>query len=302
MSMSWLASTNHVRGSRDMDGLHPAREHPFEMNTSQHLSWRAAFLLLLAAAAGLALLLHGPIAQPAAYHAFADRRALLGLPHFCNVVSSLPFTLVGLAGLQLLRRGRAPGALPQLRGCYAAFFAGAAAIGLGSTAYHLAPDNASLVWDRLPMTVTFMAFFAIVLGEHASPRLARRALPALLLAGLGSVLYWAVSERLGASDLRPYVLVQFLPMLLIPLLLLLYPSRLTRVGLLWALLALYGAAKALEHFDAAVFKALGQLVSGHTLKHLLSALALACMVLALRVRRPRAADDDHACTPLAGSA
>jgi hypothetical protein len=257
------------------------------MSTGRCFPWRAALLLFVAAAAGLAVVLRGPIPQPAAYHAFADGRALLGIPHFWNVVSSLPFSLVGLAGLRVLRRGPAPGAVPALRACYGAFFAGAVGIGLGSAAYHLDPSNASLVWDRLPMTVTFMAFFAIVLGEHTGQGLARRALPVLLLAGIASVLYWVVSERLGASDLRPYVLVQFLPMLLIPLVLLLYPSRLTRVSLLWALLALYGAAKALEHFDAGVFEALGQLVSGHTLKHLLSALALACMVLALRVRRPK---------------
>lgn len=267
---------------------------------THRFTWRECLLLLLTAAALVAIALHGPIPQPAAYHAFADRRALLGIPNFWNVVSSLPFTLVGLAGLRLLRRGLPPGALPELKACHAAFFAGAVGIGLGSAWYHLHPDNASLLWDRLPMTVTFMAFFAIVLGEHVNTRLARRALPALLMLGVGSVAAWVVSEHQGASDLRLYVLVQFLPMLLIPLILLLYPSRLTRAGLLWTLLALYAAAKALEHFDTAVFEHLG-LLSGHTLKHLLAAGSLYCMVVALRTRRTRRQGEDDARPPLADS-
>lgn len=251
-----------------------------------HPGWRAALLLLMAAMALVALVWHGPIPQPAGYHAFADQRALLGIPHFWNVVSSLPFTLTGLAGLWVLLRTRPPGAVAELKSCYATAFAGAVLIGLGSAWYHLRPDNATLVWDRLPMTVTFMAFFAIVIGEHIDARLARRALPGLLLAGLGSVAYWALSERLGLSDLRPYLLVQFLPMALIPLILLLYPSRLTGVGLLWTLLGLYGVAKALESFDAALFEQL-ELLSGHTLKHLLAAGSLGCLVVGLRVRRVR---------------
>ncbi|NML16882.1 ceramidase domain-containing protein [Azohydromonas caseinilytica] len=163
--------------------------------------WRAALLLLVCAAAVLAAALLGPIPQPASYHAFADQRTLLGIPHFWNVVSSLPFTLLGLAGLWRLR-GRPPGLLPELRSCYAACFAGAVLIGLGSGLYHLRPDNATLVWDRLPMAVTFMGFFAVVIGEHIDTRLARRALPGLLLAGMDSVAYWALSGRLGASNLR----------------------------------------------------------------------------------------------------
>jgi hypothetical protein len=111
---------------------------------------------------------------------------------------------------------------------------------------------------------------------------------------------WVVSEHQGASDLRLYVLVQFLPMLLIPLILLLYPSRLTRAGLLWTLLALYAAAKALEHFDTAVFEHLG-LLSGHTLKHLLAAGSLYGLLVALRLRQPRRQGKDDAHLALAGS-
>ena len=261
--------------------------------------WRAALLLLAGAAAVLALALHGPIPQPASYHAFADQRTLLGIPHFWNVVSSLPFSVLGLAGLRRLR-SRPPGLLPGLKACYAACFAGAVGIGLGSGWYHLRPDNASLVWDRLPMTVAFMGLFTAVLGEHIGTRLARRALPGLLLAGVGSVAYWVLSERLGTSDLRPYLLVQFLPMALVPLILLLYPSRLTGVGWLWALLGLYAVAKLLEGLDAALFEHLG-LIGGHALKHLVAAGALGCLVLALRKRQPLRDSEDRGQRPLTRS-
>ena len=41
-----------------------------------------------------------PIAQDPTYHQFADQRTLLGIPNFWNVVSNLPFVLVGAMGLR----------------------------------------------------------------------------------------------------------------------------------------------------------------------------------------------------------
>ncbi len=66
------------------------------------------------------------------------------------------------------------------------------------------------------------------------------ALLALLVAGPAAVLYWAATEAIGAVDLRACGLVQFTPMLLIPLLLWLIPGRYTRGGGLVAALASYG--------------------------------------------------------------
>ena len=59
---------------------------------------KASWLLVAAAILALALGLHGPIAQWASYHAFADARAWLGLPNAQNVLSNLPFALLGLWG------------------------------------------------------------------------------------------------------------------------------------------------------------------------------------------------------------
>jgi len=244
---------------------------------------RHAERALLAAAAALVLALwwHGPIVQWADYHAFADRRAWLGIPNAADVLSNLPFAIVGAWGLARLARANTPGpALWSWRVLCAALVATAA----GSVLYHWAPDNAALVADRLPIAWACAALLCAFLAERVAPRWSAPAsLATTLVVATAAVLYWWFGERQGEGDLRPYLVVQFLPMLLVPLALLL------RVGAdrngrtpdhaWWAVLALYAAAKGAELADRAVFDALG-LLSGHTLKHLLAAAAAGCIVRA----------------------
>lgn len=240
------------------------------------LDWRAGIVaaaVLLAVALVFSL---APIPQDPAYHRFADTREILGFANAADVLSNLVFLLVGVAGLWLVPRGRVAGQ-PALTLCYRVFFSGVALTAFGSMYYHLAPDNARLVWDRLPMTVSFMAFFATVVAELVSARLARVLLGPLVVAGVMSVLYWIVTEQQGAGDLRAYALVQFLPMLLIPLLLLLYPRPRGYLRYVVALGAFYILSKLFEFADTEIFR-LGEVVSGHTLKHLFAALAPAYLL------------------------
>jgi hypothetical protein len=241
--------------------------------------------LTLALAIGVLLL--PPIPQDPAYHSFADRRTLLGLPNFLNVLSNLPFALVGVVGFWLVSRAQTtpavPFADPRERGCYAIFFLGVALTGLGSAYYHLAPDNPRLVWDRLPMTLAFMSIFAAIIAERIDSRWGWRLLLPLLLAGVASVFYWHLGESRGAGDLRFYALVQFYPMLVIPLLLWWCPPRYSHGGELAGALGLYGVAKILELLDEPIFAA-GWVVSGHTLKHLAAA-GSAYWVLRVLVKR-----------------
>jgi hypothetical protein len=233
----------------------------------------------------LAALLHGPIAQPSGYHAFADGRTLFGIPNFWNVASNLPFLIVGLAGLAILLRPPTPGVLPELRPAYSSFFAGTALVAVGSGYYHLSPSNETLAWDRLPKALTFMAFLAILVGEHIEPRLGARLLVPLLFFGAFSVFYWRFTERYGAGDLRPYVIAQYLPMLLAPLILLLFPSRLSGISFVWTLFIAYGLAKLFEFLDGPMLR-ITHTLSGHSIKHLVAAIGTLILLLAMTRRTP----------------
>ena len=224
----------------------------------------------------LAVMAQPAIHQPLAYHHFADTRTLLGVPNFWNVLSNLPFLIVGIAGLAWTA-ARLKHIAPILQRPWLILFAGVALVGLGSSWYHLAPSNATLVWDRLPMTIAFMAFFAIILGEHIDLKLTHWLLWPLLIAGVASVFYWEATD-----DLRPYALVQFLPVLLIPLILVLYPRQ--GSGAVWAALGFYVLAKLLEQFDPQVYAAFGRQMSGHSLKHVAAAVGMWALLAGLKGR------------------
>ena len=234
----------------------------------------------------------GPIPQDPAYHAFADARPFLGIANFANVVSNLPFLVIGAWGVgYVMRHGHAV-CLPGLELAYVVFFSGVLLTALGSAYYHLVPANEPLAWDRLPMTIGFAGLFAIIVGEFVSARIGRLLVIPLLIVGIVSVEYWIWSETRGAGDLRPYALFQFLPMLLIPIILLLYRPAIGHARYFWVMLGCYALSKTAEFLDAPIFAA-GGIVSGHTLKHLFAAAATGTLLYALTQRRlpARAAND-----------
>jgi hypothetical protein len=250
---------------------------------------RVLALLGLTLAAGGAALAAPRLAQPQWYHDFADQRCLLHIPHALNVLSNLPFVLVGVLGVLFVAspaagRPGGPFLQPGERLRYAVVFAAIALTGLGSAYYHAEPGNARLVWDRLPLAVAFMAFFAITLDERVHPKAAALFLPLVLLGG-ASVVYWHLSEVHGGGDLRLYLFVQLYPLLATPVILLLFPPRYTRGADLVAALLCYLLAKALELLDAQVY-AQGGFVSGHTLKHLVAGLSAGWLLYMVMKRRP----------------
>ncbi len=228
----------------------------------------------------IAELISSPLAQDPAYHVFADQRTLFGVPHFWNVISNLAFLVVGAWGLQVAtRRSDDP-----LYAAWLTVFIGVFLTGLGSMWYHLAPGNESLFWDRLAMTIGFMGLVAVVLGEYVSTRLATRLLLPLLIVGAGTVVYWIHTESLGAGDLRGYALAQFVPAIVLPLIVI---ARLQRSDLgryFFVVFLAYAVAKAAEVYDHEVYSAI-RLISGHTLKHLLAAFGLAALVVGLQRRQ-----------------
>ncbi len=263
----------------------------WELKRSRALLSRRARLWLLAGislAAIISVYALPPIPQDPAYHRFIDQRALFGIPNFLDVISNAPFLLVGIAGLFFLWQQSNSGSafIERVeRWPYVLLFLGVLLTCFGSAYYHLAPDNERLVWDRLPMTLSFMSFFAAIIVERISIKAGLQLLLPLILLGAGSVIYWHWSEVRGMGDLRPYVAVQFFPLLATPLIALLFPPRYSRGGDLVVVIGLYVLAKILEGFDEEIF-ALGRIVSGHTLKHLAAGIAAYWLLRMLRLRQP----------------
>jgi len=247
------------------------------------IDYRLKIMLAITVVAVIAILSIDPIAQQPGYHNFADRRHMLGIANFFNVLSNLPFVIIGIMGMRLVALRQATRGLAELRPLYLAFFTGVFLTGFGSAYYHYQPGNQTLLWDRLPMTIAFTALFSAIVGEYVSTRLAGKLFVPLLVFGATSVIYWYLTELGGHGDLRAYVLVQFLPVLLIPLILWLFESELNHDRYIWGIIGAYSASKLMELFDAELYSTLG-LISGHSLKHLTAAFGTLIFYWALRER------------------
>jgi hypothetical protein len=263
----------------------------FERNGSLKAALKAAVPLALALAAAAWGIFAPPLVQSQEYHGFADTRAFLGVVNGADTLSNLAFLLVGALGLAFLQRERASGssvrfAAPREILPYWVFFAGVALTSAGSAWYHLAPDDARLVWDRLPMTIAFMSLVAAVVSERINVRIGSALLWPLVLLGLASVVYWRWSALAGFENLRPYLAVQFGSIAVVLAVSLLYRSRYTHGWVIFVLAAAYAVAKVVEVYDRQIFEA-GQWLSGHTLKHLAAALGVYLLLLAMQRRSRR---------------
>lgn len=248
---------------------------------------RIVLLALATAACAIGALAAPAMPQPLGYHQFADCRAWFSLPNALNVLSNLPFLWFGALGLRAVWQNRLrwhddTEALP-----YIVFFVGAALTCFGSMYYHWQPDNPRLVWDRLPMTLAFAGLIAAVAAERLHPSWGPRSLWPLLVAGAASVFYWYVTERMGAGNVMPYGIFQGWAIMIVLLLLALFPAqRYSHGSEFWWPIVWYGLAKIAETYDLAIYRATGTLVSGHTIKHLLAALAVWALLRTLQRRWP----------------
>jgi hypothetical protein len=235
--------------------------------------------LLILALAVAAMALYGPIAQLPHYHDFADARTWLGIPHAADVLSNVAFAAVALWAAWRLRspgvRAGLGDALPGLL----VFVLALALTTAGSACYHWAPGNARLVWDRLPIALACAGLLDAMYARTHAGRMPWR-LPGLLAFAVASVAWWAWTQAHGMGDLRPYLLLQGAPLVLVPVWQAAgrapRPERLA----FGVAIALYVVAKVFEIADAPVLAATG-LVSGHTLKHLVAAAAAAVIVAML---------------------
>jgi hypothetical protein len=155
--------------------------------------------------------------------------------------------------------------------------------GIGSSYYHWNPNDGTLFWDRLPMTLSFAAILGLVVEERVSPKAGAILLWPALAIGVFSLLLWRWTD-----DLRLYFWVQFFPALAVASLFLLYPPRYTGTFYWIAAGLLYAIAKVFEFADEPVYS-IGGLLSGHTLKHLAAAAACFAILRYFQVRQPVAA-------------
>jgi predicted membrane channel-forming protein YqfA (hemolysin III family) len=209
-----------------------------------------------------------PIPQWQSFHDFADQRCLLGTPNLANVLSNLPFLVVGWVGLRFCQTHLEP--VRRLPWIF--FFCGVALVSVGSAYYHWSPTDLTLAWDRLPLTLAFMSLVVALAGEFFDQHLAQWLLAPALLLGGASVAWW-----LWFDDVRCYGWVQFMPLLVIPLLALSSDRARPCFRLLVLAAGWYGVAKLFELFDRPVMHLTGGIISGHTIKHLVA--AMACWVI-----------------------
>lgn len=238
------------------------------------------------------MLLHGPIVQPAHYHDFADQRLLFGIPHGADVLSNAGFILVGLWGLGVLWWNRHDRALVEGWPGYAMFMLALVLTGLGSSFYHLAPDDLRLQWDRLPIALACAGLLVAVRAEthHGTDSIAWLTL--MSAAAVFSIAWWAATDAYGRGDLRPYLLLQAAPLALIPLWQAIRGAPAADRRAFGIAILLYVAAKLTELNDHELLSLFGGAISGHTIKHLLATLAAAVLVHRLMRRcqiRPRKA-------------
>jgi hypothetical protein len=231
---------------------------------------RVLVFLILMAVSIIGLLLLPPITQNQNYHDFADQRTILGIPYFWNVVSNLPFIAVGATGLWQFRRNPA----------IAMLFLGFLMTGFGSAYYHLDPNDRTLFWDRLPMTIGFMAILAIAIEDRLDAKAGAILLWPLIGVGVFSLLLWR-----WTGDLRLYGWVQFFPCFLLPLLFLLFPPKYTGTFYWLIAAALFALAKLFEFYDEAVYS-VGSILSGHTFKHVAASAACFTLLRYFQTRRP----------------
>ena len=255
--------------------VHVTGSEPGNSRRGLYVLWGLSIIVVVV------LFLVPPIHQDQAYHLFADERSLAGMRNFLNVASNIPFLFVGIAGLVWLFRDEKVSLLDKReRWAYVVFAIGVALTCFGSGYYHDRPSDARLVWDRLPMTIAFMSFFSATISERLSLKAGTTLLIPLLVVGAASVFYWDVT-----GDLRPYVAVQFYPLVAIPLMALMFAPRYTRGSDIAWVIGFYGLAKLLEMFDSQILAGL-RFISGHSLKHLSAAVASYLIIRMILKREP----------------
>ncbi len=217
----------------------------------------------------VALLLIDPISQDLNYHNFADKRKILGISNFFDVVSNLPFLFVAISGLFFVYKNKTQTPSINISLAWIIFLLSILFVAIGSSYYHLNPTNETLTWDRLPMAIGFMAIFALVLADYIHPKIESWLLIPMCILGIFSVYYWHQTD-----DLRLYAWVQFCTLSILALVLFLYRPNTFRTKYLVYAFIFYALSKITEYFDPQIFHYSQHIISGHSIKHILAAVGV----------------------------
>ncbi len=238
-------------------------------------TWRNITLVIFAITSLLSFFFVEPIPQDLAYHSFADTRKIWFIANFFDVISNLPYLLVGFAGMSyVFTNWNSADSWGWL-----ILFLSIFLVAAGSSYYHLNPNNETLTWDRLPMAIGFMALFVIVLGEYVNIKLEHWLLIPMCLLGIFSVIYWHITD-----DLRIYAWVQFCSLGLLLVVISLYKPNTFQTKYLIYALVFYTLSKLTEYFDIAIFTFTQEMLSGHTIKHVLAAIGTFFFYMLLKYR------------------
>ncbi|CAN7068530.1 unnamed protein product, partial [Brassica rapa subsp. trilocularis] len=221
------------------------------------------------------------------HHVFADKRNFMaGVPNTLNVMTNFPFLIIGVLGFVLCLGGSFFNI--SLKGeiwGWTLFYASVSSLAFGSAYYHLKPDDNRIVWDTLPILIAYSSLFSSFLVERAGERVGLSCLVLLLFISVFSVAYARVF-----NDLRLCLTFQLIPCLVIPVMTVLLPPKYTH-SRFWLLATAAHAVSKIEGLaDSKIYNFNGYTISGHSLGHLCSALAmvlLTVMLLYRSIRFPR---------------
>ncbi len=237
---------------------------------------RESILVLVIVASFVIMMSFDVISQDPCYHDFADKRAIFDIPNFFDVTTNVFFAIFGFIGLYFCLRKKQNDAPWS----WIIFFFGVAIVCFGSGYYHWNPNNDTLVWDRLPMTIGFMGLFIAILSEYVNTKIERLLLVPAILLGLFSVIYWHYVD-----DLRFYLWIQLIPLLTIPVAMIVFKGKYTHQKYLIIALMFYLLAKVTETYDKEIFSFNFKLLSGHSLKHILASFGPLIIYLMLKKRK-----------------
>ncbi len=229
-----------------------------------------------------------PIGQDPIYHKFADKRPWIGIKNFGDVASNIMFLIFGLLGLRELCdecKKTEKSNFNTEHFLWKMFFTSIVFVGFGSAYYHLNPNNNTLVWVRIPITLAFMSLFSVVIAERINKKLALFCFPIFVILGVASVIYWNYTEIMWQGDLRSYILVQLFPMLAMPIIFFMFNPKYDSSYYFIFVFGWYILAKMVEFFDDEVFAVSLQTISGHTLKHIFASMSVYSIICYLINRK-----------------